>query len=159
MAHILLLVLFSILLLPGLAGVFLPIPGVAYMFLIALMFGFIDKFQHLTLNNLAVLAAILVVSTISDLVSGILGAKYGGANKRSLVMGTIGLIIGLFLLPPLGGLVGLFLGVFLSEVASNASKKAAIKAASGSLLGSIAGMIISLLLSLIFIALFVIMGL
>lgn len=158
MSYVMLLIGFALLMLPGLAGIILPVPGLAYMFVVALVFSFIDKFQHLTVWNLVTLGVILVISIISDMVSGILGAKYGGASKRSLLIGSIGLIIGLSLLPPFGGLIGLFLGVFLSEIASNASKKEAIRAASGSILGSIAGMLLSLLLSILFIVAFIVMG-
>lgn len=156
MTHIVLLVLFSLIMLPGLAGIVLPIPGLAYMFVIALIFSFIDRFQHISVANLIILGIILIVSILADTFSGLLGAKYGGASKRSIMMGTIGLVIGSFLLPPFGGLAGLFLGVLLTEIIYKTNKQKAMRAASGSLLGSLAGMFMSLILSILFIVLFIV---
>lgn len=159
MTHILLVIIFAVLMLPGLAGIVLPVPGLAYMFLVALIFGFVDKFSHLTATNLIILIILLVFSIISDSLAGIVGAKYSGASKNSLIAGTIGLIIGIFLFPPFGGIVGTFLGVLIWETLAKSTHKKAVKAASGSVIGSVVGMLISLFLSILFIFLFIIFAL
>ncbi len=153
------LIIFSILLLPGLSGVFLPFPGMIYMFLVALIFGFINHFQQLTWQDILILVAILIVSTIVDIFSGCVGAKYGGANKKSIYAGMLGMLIGTFLLPPFGGLIGIFVAVLIWEMTVHSNHRKAIKAAGASLLGSIAGMVINLLISILFIVLFVVLAL
>ncbi len=156
MSHFLLVAIFTVLLLPGIAGAFLPIPGLLYMLLVALIFGFIDGFQNILLWELGVLAGIAVLSTINDYLSGILGAKYGGAGKKSVLYGFFGMLVGTFLLPPFGGLLGIFLGILLAEILRHGNKEKAVRAATGSLIGSAIGMAITLVLSIVFIFLFVI---
>ena len=148
--------LLSILLLPGLAGIFLPVPGLLYMLIVATIYAWIGGFSALGWSELAWLAAIVIISTIIDALAGILGAKYGGAKKQSIYAGIIGLLVGIFLLPPFGGLLGMFLGVLVWEIYTKSGRRQALRAASTSLLGGVAGMIISLLLSVLFIILFVV---
>lgn len=152
---ILILIIFAILMLPGFLGILLPFPSVPYMFAIALIYGFIDKFNHLKTAELIILIVLSLLSLLVDYLSGIIGAKYGGAGKKSVIFGFIGLLLGVILLPPFGGIPGLFLGVWAGEIYSHRDKKQALKAASGSLLGSLAGMIVNVVLALLFMILFI----
>lgn len=156
----LILILFALAMLPGIIGVIIPIlPGVPYMFVLALAYGFIDHFQHLTAIDWLILGGLTVLSVIVDYFSGLLGAKYGGASAKSAMAGFAGLILGLVLFPPFGGIIGLFAGVLISELLLHNNRKKAFKAASGSLLGSLSGIIINLLISLLFLVLFIVFAL
>lgn len=157
--QIMILIIFIALLLPGLAGAFLPFPGVAYMFTITLIFGLINHFQFLTWQNVIILAVILALSTLVDIFSGVIGAKYGGADKKSIYAGMLGMLAGTFLLPPFGGLIGIFVAVLIWEMTVHPNHRKAIKAAGASLLGSVAGIVINLFISILFIVLFVIFAL
>ena len=159
MSHVALVILFSILLLPGLFTVLIPmLPSLSYMLFAAGIFGLIDNFIHFSLYELGVLAAIFVLSLIVDQLAGILGAKYlGGASKRSMIAGFIGLIIGFILLPPFGGFLGLFAGVLISEfIYERKSGFVALKAARGTLLGALTGVLVNECLAIIFLALFIV---
>lgn len=148
-------ILFAVFMLPGLLGVILPIlPGIPLMFLLALVYGFTDSFQHLTSENVLTLFIIALVSVLVDYLSGVLGAKYGGASSKALGAGLIGMILGTIAFPPSGGIIGLFAGVMLIEL-RNGSREKALKAATGSLIGALAGVAVNVLLALAFIALFV----
>jgi len=143
--------------LPGIVGILVPVlPGIPYMFVVALIAALIEKFWYLTTSDLFVLGIIAAASMAVDYFSGILGARFGGASKSALYYGFIGLIIGLVLFPPFGGLVGLFVGIYLSETAQKRSRGQAAKAATGGVIGSVAGMVINLALSLLFLVLFII---
>lgn len=155
MNHWLLLTIFSVLLLPGFAGIVLPFPALPYMFVVALIFGFVDRWQHLSVRELIILGVIMIVSFINDYVSGVLGAKYGGASKKSLLYGVVGMILGLIVASPFGGIPGLFIGILVAEIVMFKDHKKALKAATGSLIGTIAGMLISLFLALLFLVLFI----
>lgn len=160
MQHGLLLIVFFLLLLPGIVGVILPVlPGLAYMFVIALVFGSIDTFNHLRGWELGILGGVAGLSLVVDYSAGVLGAKWGGASKQALGYGFIGLIAGLILFPPFGGIVGLFGGILLAEMRQHKDKKRAVKAASGGVIGSVAGMAINLVLALIFIVCFTVFAL
>jgi len=156
MPYWLLVTIFTILLLPGFAGVFLPLPSLPYMFGITLIFGFIDQWQNLSIWELIILGAIMLISFASDYLTGLIGAKYGGAAKISIVFGLIGTIIGVIVFPPFGGIVGLFLGILVSEFLNFKDHIKALKAASGGLIGTLAGMLISLVLAILYLALFIV---
>lgn len=156
MNHIFLTIIFALLILPGFAGVFLPFPALPYMFTIALIFGFVDKFQHLSVTQLIILGVIALVSFINDYLTGLLGAKYGGAAKKSLIFGVIGMLIGVIVAPPFGGFPGLFAGILIAELVSFKDHLKALKAATGGLIGSVVGTIVTLILALVFLVLFLI---
>lgn len=157
MTDLILAISFTLLLAPGLFMVFIPMmPAMSYMFLTALIFGFIDHFAHLTLYNLIPLGAILLGSVVVDYLAGILGAKYGGASKTGIKYGLIGLLVGVIIFPPFGGLAGLFGGVLMAELLSRRTKQEAIKAATGSLLGSVSGTFVNAFLAFVFFVLFII---
>ena len=129
------------------------------MFVIALAYGFVDHFQKFTTAELIILAILAVLSVVVDYASGVLGAKYGGVSGKSAMAGFAGLILGLILFPPFGGIIGLFVGILVSELLLHKNQKKAFKAASGSLLGTLSGIIINLLVSLLFIVLFTVFAL
>lgn len=158
MDNVWLVIIFFMALLPGIAGAFLPVPGLLYMFIISLVYGFIDDFQHLTVGELTILGIVTVVAVANDYLTGALGAKYGGAAQKSMLLGVIGMILGTLILPPFGGLIGVFAGIFISEFFLHGNKERATKAATGGLLGSIAGMLITIFLAVVFLALFLIFG-
>lgn len=156
MSNTVLVIIFGLLLLPGFAGIFLPLPGLLYMFIISLIFGFVDKFAHLQTWEIAILVGIALISIINDYLSGMLGAKYGGAAQKSMLLGIIGMIIGVLIFPPFGGLVGVFLGILIAEIFLNKGTDRALRAATGGLVGSIVGMVITLVLAIVFLFSFVI---
>lgn len=146
----------TLLMLPGLAGVILPIlPGLIYMLVVAAIFGVVDGFQHLQPAELGWLGLITLVSFAIDYLAGIAGARIGGANRRSLLAGTVGLVIGTFALPPLGGFIGLFVGILASELQQHGNRTKAAKAATSGLIGTAAGIAINFVLAILFLVLFV----
>ncbi|MFA6552188.1 MAG: DUF456 domain-containing protein [Candidatus Paceibacterota bacterium] len=149
-------IIFSLLLVPGVFMVVIPImPAISYMLLITLIFGIIDHFQTLTAGNFLILIAIWTLSILIDHLSGILGAKYGGASRKGMICGFIGLIVGFLMFPPFGGFLGLFAGVLTAEILNNRSQKEALTAAGASLFGSILGVAVNTILAVIFLILFV----
>lgn len=160
MEYLILVIVFSILLFAGIASVFLLVfPSLPLMFIIVLIFGFIDKFQHLTASNIIILAMIAAISIVIDYLSGIIGAKIGGASREAIILGIVGLIIGLIIFPPFGSAIGLFFGILASEIIHIKDLKKALKSATGGLLGSLAGTSLQLILAILFEVLFIIFAL
>lgn len=146
---------FAILMIPALAMVFIPFaPALPYLVLVALFFGALGSFKVLTFGELVILGLLWLTSIIVDSVSGLLGARYGGASRRAILWGLIGAILGVVFLP-LGPLVGLFLGVLAGEIYGRKNSKEALKSATGSLIGAFAGMLINLAVALTFVTLFI----
>lgn len=153
----LLTIVFALFMLPGLAGVILPLfPGVTYMLLVSLIYGVVTDFSRLTTNEFGILAALTALTMVVDYFSGILGAKLGGASMRSLALGMAGLMIGMLILPPFGGIIGLFLGILWNEIRSYGNRDKAIKAAAGGVLGAVVGIGINLTIGLGFLVYFII---
>lgn len=120
-----------------------------------MLYGLIENFKYLTGSELAVLAVIFCLSVVVDYTAGIIGAKYGGASKKSILYGIFGVIVGSILFPPFGGLPGLFIAVFVCELFLNKTRSQAFKAAKGSLLGVFTGIALNFVLALTFFSLFV----
>jgi len=157
MDYVWIVVVFSALMIPGIIGVFLPvIPSIPYMLVIAIIFGYTDKFEHLTLSNLIILIVITIISIIVDYLSGLLGAKFGGATLKSLAFGFLGMTVGVFINPLIGGIIGLFLGILVGETLVYKDHEKALKAATGGLLGVLVGMITNFILAVLFLIFFLV---
>ncbi len=155
--HLTLLIIFGILILIGAFSVFLFVfPAHLYLFIIILIYAYINGFSQLKAWEFAVLTIFVVIMIFIDYFSGLIGAKFSGASKKSIWLGTIGLVMGLIIFPPFGALIGLFLGILISEILSYKKIREAIKIASGSLLGNLAGILINFFLSLVILTLFII---
>ena len=153
--HITALVIFSVLMAFGVLGLAIYLPGLGYMLLLALIFGMIDGFVHFTLANLGILAGIFLLAVIVDYSAGLLGAKYGGAQRSSILWGVLGLLVGLVLFPPLGAPFGLFVGIIVGELRSRKTGQQAVKAATAGVIGSLTGMLINVALALVFLGCFI----
>ena len=153
--HPILLIVTALFMVLGIPAVLVPfLPGISYMFLVALLYAILDHFVHVTWENLAVLGVILVASFFVDYFAGLLGAKYGGADRRSILFGFLGLILGIIIIPPFGGIIGLFVGIFVGEIVARKSNKAALKAATAGLIGSVTGVAINTILAITLFSLF-----
>jgi uncharacterized protein YqgC (DUF456 family) len=133
-------IVFVILLFLGLLLTCIPtLPGIPVMFGTIFIYGLLDNFTTLQPWHLAVFGALALLSIGIDYSSGLIGAKLGGANKKSLLFGIIGLFLGLVVFPPFGAFMGLFLGVFLAELVQFQDRHKALKAASYSLAATVTG--------------------
>ncbi len=132
------------------------LPGILFMFIVALTFAFLDGFEHITTINIIVLGIIFLISLVVDYLSGLMGGKYFGATKKGILGGFIGMIIGTLFFAPIGTLAGLFLGILITELVFGRNRKEATKAAAGSFIGTVVGISINLVLALMFLVLFVI---
>ena len=85
---------------------------------------------------MGILTALLI---ILDYVAPALGAKKFGASKRGIWGSAIGMIIGIFFIPPWGMIVGAFIGALAGELASGKSGGKALRAGWGILIGNVLG--------------------
>lgn len=157
MLNIFLEISFSVLIFLGVLMVFIPVlPALFYMFALTLIFSVIGGFSVISIPQLIILGGILLLGFANDLFSGILGAKWSGASKKSIIYGFIGLLVGTIVLPPFGGIAGLFVGVLIAELMLGKTNVKALKSATGSLIGAITGIAINLILAITFFILFLI---
>lgn len=161
MSNSIVVAIFSLLMLPGLFFAFIPVlPSLGYMISLALVYGlFFNSLNFLSNQELLILAILALAAFLTDSLSGALGAYFGGAAKKSIVVGVAGLALGFIFFPPLGGFLGLFLAVLASELYLNRGKQRALKAAAGSVVGTAIGVAINICIGLSFIALFTLFSL
>ncbi len=144
-------------LLPGLAGTLFPVvPAVPYMFVVALSYALLTGFDRLSGLQLTVLGALALLSFAIDQLSGILGAKYGGASKRALIFGFVGALAGTIFAGPIGGFCGVFLAILIAELSQMKDHIASLRAATGGVLGALAGMAANIVIALIFFVSFIV---
>lgn len=105
------------------------------------------------------MGSIMVLVSVLDYVVPVYGTKRFGGSRQGVRGSAIGLIIGVFVLPALGivigpfGLPGIilgpFIGAYLGETHSGKSPEQALKAAFGSFLGFLAGTFMKLVYSVV----------
>ena len=94
--------------------------------------------------------AIAFLVFLIDYVIPALGTKKFGGSKKGIIGSTIGLVIGLLFLGPLGIIVGPFLGAYSGELLNKTEQKQALKAALGSLIGFLTGVFLKFAVALVF---------
>jgi uncharacterized protein len=150
-----LLSLVIVLSLVGIAGAIIPgLPGPPLSFLALLVLHFTSWIDYHS-NFLFIMGAIAVFITVLDYWVPIYGTKKFGGTKAGVYGSTIGLIVGVIILPFAGivigpfGLIGILLGPFagalIGESLAGTQSDKAFKAAIGSFIGFVAGTMVKLI--------------
>ncbi len=149
MIDIFLIALGIVLLILGLIGCivpFLPGPPLSYIALLMLQLRTESPFSAWFL---IIMALIVIAITVIDYIVPVWGTKKIGGTKYGMWGSTIGLILGLFIFPPWGIIIGPFLGAFVGEIINNQNTNKALKSALGSFLGFVAGTLLKLVTSIV----------
>ncbi|MCK4750497.1 MAG: DUF456 domain-containing protein, partial [Bacteroidales bacterium] len=132
----------------GLVGCVLPvIPGPPLSFVGLLLLHF-SKYAEFSFEFLMIFGSIAVIVTVLDYIVPIWGTKKFGGSKAGMWGAAIGLVIGIFVLPPLGIIVGPFAGAVIGEALTGKKAAEAFRAGLGSLLGLMMGVGLKLAASL-----------
>lgn len=151
-------IIFAILIGLGIPLTAIPtIPGMLFMFIMSIVYVVIDKGQTMDPMWLFLFGGLLVAAVLSDYISGLIGAKFGGASKKSVIIGMIGMVLGLVFFPPFGLFLGLFAGIFIGEMVRMKDHNHALKAAGYSFAGILAGMAFNIFLAIAFLVSFCIL--
>jgi uncharacterized protein YqgC (DUF456 family) len=105
-----------ILIIAMIASILPFVPSIPIIFVTMLIYGFIERFQHLTLLFFAGMALILIISLFIDNFAAWLGAKRSRASKFGLGGAMIGGLAGIIIDPVLGIIIGPFAGAVLAEL-------------------------------------------
>jgi uncharacterized protein YqgC (DUF456 family) len=144
---IVLVVLGLLLCIAGILGCFLPIlPGPPLNWIALLLLNFTTKAQ-VGWKFLIIWAVVTILTIVLDSVIPVLGTKKLGGTNRGVWGSVIGLVVGLFIFPPFGIIIGPFVGAVLGELSSGQDFNKAFKAGLGSFLGFLAGTVIKLAVS------------
>ena len=153
-------VLAVLLVLVGIAGTILPaLPGLPLVFAGMLLAAWAGDFQQVGVPMLVALGLLTVFSLAVDFWATALGAKRVGASRKAIIGAMLGTLGGLFVLPPLGLLLGPFAGALAGELLHRRSlDKAhlgdAAKIGFGTWLGILFGVVLKLGLAFTMLGLF-----
>ncbi len=143
-----LLVLSILLIITGLLGCVLPVlPGPPFSFLGLLLLHF-TKFADFTVTLLIVTAVLAIIVTVLDYVVPIWGTKKFGGSKAGQWGATIGMIIGMIFLGPLGLIFGPLVGAIIGELIKGTESRQALRAGFGAFIGFLLGVGLKLAASL-----------
>jgi len=147
MIDILLIITGILFLFAGLAGCILPIiPGPPLSYLGILLLHFTSKY-HFSSNFLLIWAAVVILVTLIDNLIPIWGTKKFGGSKSAVWGSVIELVVGLFLFPPAGIVIGPFIGAVIGELTTGKTSQEALRAGFGAFVGFIGGTILKLMAS------------
>lgn len=140
----------------GLAGTVLPaLPGPAFVLAGIVVGAWIDGFHRVGPLTVAVVAALAALAWVLDYLAGLLGARRAGASPQALTGATIGTVVGLFM-----GLVGVFvlpfLGAMIGEYLARRDHGRALQVGLGTWIGIMLGLVAKVVLSLVMVGLFVV---
>jgi len=140
----------------GLVGSFLPVlPGPLTSW-VGLLILHLTSVLYINWTFLGITLAVSIAVWILDYVVPAMGTKRFGGTKYGMIGSSIGLIIGLIFLGPLGIIIGPFAGAFIGELiidTENISK--ALKAAFGSFIGFLTGTFIKFVVCIVFLVLYI----
>ena len=140
-----------LLILTGIVGSFIPIiPGpIAGWF--GLFIVYQSSFLSLDYFFLGITFVIAISVFILDYIIPSIGAKKFGGSKSGVIGSTLGTIIGIIFLGPIGIIIGAFWGAYIGELSKNwSNKRIAFNAAIGTLIGYLGGVILKLSIAIIF---------
>jgi uncharacterized protein YqgC (DUF456 family) len=110
--------LVGIVMVAGLVGIVLPVlPGLLMIWAAGLWWTIADGGGPARWTVLAVLTALLAVGTIAKYVLPARSASSRGAPLSTLAVGAVGAIVGFFVIPIVGVIVGGVFGIYLAEYA------------------------------------------
>lgn len=137
---IFLAILSGLLIVIGLVGSVVPVlPGPPLSWAGILLIHF-TTYESYSSTFLWVTAIIMIVITVLDYYVPIWGTKKFGGTRKGVIGSTLGLLVGLFVFPPFGIIIGPFVGAFVGEMLANRDDtRKALKSATGSFLGFVLG--------------------
>lgn len=136
---IVLIILAAICLLLGLAGSILPLlPGPPLSYIGLLLLHFTDRVQFTTAQLLVWLGIVIFVSLL-DYIIPTLGVKKWKGSKWGTWGCLIGTILGLFVFPPWGIIIGPFAGAVIGELLGGKKSNDAVRSGFGAFAGFIVG--------------------
>lgn len=124
----------------GLVGCIVPIiPGIFLNFLALVLLSF-TGYAEIGWAALAVWLVVTIVATIADFYLPVYMTRRFGGSRAGEVGATVGVLVGMFLFPPFGIILGPFFGAVLGELSRDKKDvDRALKSGLGSFLAFIVG--------------------
>ncbi|MGF7056727.1 DUF456 domain-containing protein [Brassicibacter mesophilus] len=136
----------------GFIGTFIPaIPGTGLVFVSALVYGIITKFNDITVTMTIVFGVLTVVAIILDYSASLITTKKVGASRYGVMGAIIGGIIGFIIFNIIGLIIGQSAGAIVGELLRSRDLGASIKVGFATFIGYLLGVVANSTISLIII--------
>jgi len=123
----------------GFAGCILPVlpgPPIAFLSLLCIQVTGVHDYALVTL---LVLGGLAVLIAVLDNLVPVWGVQRIGGSKAGILGGAVGVVVGLFVFPPLGLILGPLLRAVAGELMAGNTAKKALTSGAGTLLGFLCG--------------------
>ena len=146
------LIIFGIFfILVGLIGSFVPVVPGPISSWVGLFIIHQTSFKSPDFAFLAITFSVAIGVFIIDYCIPIIGAKKFGGTMSGIIGATLGLLIGVIFMGPLGIFLGTFFGSLVGELINNPKdKRTAFKAATGSLIGFLTGVLLKFSITIVY---------
>lgn len=151
LAWIIVVVLFII----GMAGAVFPIlPGALAIYAAFFVYGFMVSFEPFGWLFWTIQTLIVAVLFLADYAVNAWGVKRYGGSRASVVGSTIGVLVGPFVIPAFGLVIGPFAGAVIGELLTGSDLDRSVKVGWGSLVGLFTSVVVKIALQAVMILLF-----
>ncbi|MEN4042155.1 MAG: DUF456 domain-containing protein [Anaerolineaceae bacterium] len=141
----------------GLVSLLVPIiPGITIIWLAALVYGIIAGFGTTGIIVFIILTLIMLGSVFLDEVFIGASSRAHGASWASVAVAVVAGMLGTFLLPPFGGLLGALVGIFVVEWMRVKDLRTALHATRGVAIGCGGAVIARMFLGMVMIGLWLV---
>ena len=132
----------------GVIGCVIPaLPGPIFAFLALILISIPGAWELYAVWLLIVLGALAVATMILDNALPAMSSKKAGAGKAGVWGSVVGMVLGSFVIPPFGTIIGAFVGALLFEILFNKENKEPTKAALGVFKGTMLAILLKLLVT------------
>lgn len=134
----------------GVAGVVLPVlPGSLLLALGAFLVAWAEGFTRVSGWTVALAVVLSLAIWGVDLLASALGAKAFGASRWAVLGASVGLVVGLLVLGPIGIVIGPAIGAVALEYWKNPDLRRAARAGAGAFLGFVVGSVVKVALAMV----------
>jgi uncharacterized protein YqgC (DUF456 family) len=141
----------------GIIGIIVPIlPGTLLIWLTVLIYAWRTGFEVIGWPSLVFITIIAFIAGTAQFWLPLLGAQKQGAAKRAMFLGVVGAIIGTFVVPLVGTVIGYAVGIFLGEYMKIRDWNLALRASLGGIAGWGISTIIELVVAFLILLIFVV---
>lgn len=143
----LLILIGALLLIFSLLGSVLPmLPGPPLAYLALWLLYFMPDYE-LSLTVLLFWGVVTLLVSVADYLIPVLTTKRFGGSRRAAWGSLIGMVVGLFLFPPIGLIVGVFAGAVIGELSLGKESDLALQSGLAAFLGFLFGTVLKLIAS------------
>ena len=143
---IVLIILAVICIIIGIVGCIVPgIAGPPFSYASLILLSIAKRWEPFSAKFLIIMALITVIVTALDYLLPAAGAKKYGASKLGFWGAIVGMILGIFFVPPLGMIIGAFIGAIAGELLKGKQSYEALKAGWGVVMGVMLGVLLKLI--------------